>query len=90
MDNVFSKIPEPPKLGLADLLLNVLSTKANDILNTDYINEKDLNEKKIEDIKEGYDFEDINNTLDGNISQQLKVFWSWRWKFYNCLVFPWT
>ena len=73
---MFSEIHEPPKLGLVDLLLNVLSTKANDILNTDYINEKDLNEKKIEDIKEGYDFEDINNTLDGNISQQLKFFWS--------------
>lgn len=73
---MFSEIPEPPKLGLADLLLNVLSTKANDILNTDYINEKDLSEKKIEDIKEGYDFEDINNTLDGNISHQLKFFWS--------------
>ena len=44
---MFSEIPEPPKLGLADLLLNVLSTKANDILNTDYINEKDLSEKKL-------------------------------------------
>ena len=50
-------------------------TKADDILNTDYVNDKDLNEKGIEDIKEEYDFEDIKDTLaKGNIPQQLKHF----------------
>ena len=32
--------------------------------------------KKVEDIKEEYNFEDINNTLDGeHIPQQLELFW---------------
>ena len=40
---LLSKITEPQKLEFADLSLNALSTKADDILNTDYVNDKDLN-----------------------------------------------
>ena len=48
-------------------------TKTNDILSTESVNDKDLNEKEIEDIEEEYYFEDIKNTLDkGNTPQLLK------------------
>ena len=48
-------------------------TKTNDILSTESVNDKDINEKEIEDIEEEYYFEDIKNTLDkGNTPQLLK------------------
>lgn len=42
-------------------LLNVLLTKADGILNTDYINEKELNGKLTEDVTEENNFEKIKN-----------------------------
>ena len=44
-DNVLSEIPELPKCELGDPLLNIFSTKANDIFKTDYKSNKDLNER---------------------------------------------
>ena len=44
-DNVLSKIPELPKCELGDPLLNIFSTKANDIFKTDYKNNKDFSER---------------------------------------------
>ena len=58
-------------------MLNVSLVKADDILNTNYKNNKELNEKEIEDIAEEYDSENIKNTLDkGNILQQFEIFFS--------------
>ena len=87
MDDTLRELPQPQKLELDDSLLNVLSAKADDILNTDYINDKKLNEKEIEDIKEEVDFENIKNTLDeGNIPQQLEFFFGGdNENFFNCL-----
>ena len=50
IDDVLRKILEPPKLELDNPLLNILSTKAGDVLKTKYINDKDFNEKEIQDI----------------------------------------
>ena len=66
---------QPPKPELDDSLLNVLSAKEDDILSTDYISNKELNEKKTEDINKEYDFENIKNILaEGNIPQQPEFF----------------
>ena len=59
MQDVLSEIPKPPKLEFGDPLLNILSTEPDDILKTEYVNYKDLNEKEIEDTKKKYNLEDI-------------------------------
>ena len=41
------EIPDPQKLELRDPLLNVLTTKAEDILADDYVNDKAIEEKAI-------------------------------------------
>ena len=93
IDNVLSEISKPPKLELCNPLSKILSIETHDILKTEHV--KDLNEKKIEDIKEEYKFEDMKSTVDeGNIPQQLLSFFFFFWwrqrKFYNCLLFAWT
>ena len=45
------------------------------VIKTDYVSNKLLNEKDIEDIKKEYDFEDIKNTVDeGDIPPTLDFF----------------
>ena len=74
IDEIMRDIPSPPKLELSDGIFNVLKD-AKDVVNNDFLNENDLNEKDIEDIKKEYDFEDIKNTLDeGNIPPVLEFF----------------
>ena len=72
-DNALNEIPDPLKIELGDPLLDVLSTKANDIIQDDYVNDKVLNEKSIEDIKDEYNFEEIKDSFDdGSIPPQLE------------------
>ena len=59
IDNILIEIAKPPKLELGNPLLNILSTKVADNLKTEYVNDKDLNDKETQDIKEEYNFEDI-------------------------------
>ena len=67
-------IPSPPRLELSNGISNVLED-AEDIINNNFIREKDLDEKEIEDIKREYNFEDMKNTLDeGNIAEILEFF----------------
>ena len=42
-----TKYPTPKKIELRDPLLNVLTTKAEDILADDYVNDKAIEEKAI-------------------------------------------
>ena len=56
-DNALNEVPEPPEIELGDLLINVLSTKADEILQDDYVNDNPLNEKAIKEIKDEYNFD---------------------------------
>ena len=40
IDNALNKIPEPPKIELCNSLLDVLSTKIDDIMQNEYVNDK--------------------------------------------------
>ena len=51
-ENALNEVPELPERELGDSLINVLSTKADEILQDDYINGNVLNDKTIEEIKD--------------------------------------
>ena len=53
-----------PEIELGDSLINVLSTKTDEILQDDYINDYALNEKTVEEIKDKYNFDQIKDTFD--------------------------
>ena len=61
IDDTLSKLPKPIMIEVDISLLNVLLTKADGILNTDYINEKELNGKLTEDVTEENNFEKTKN-----------------------------
>ena len=65
-------VSSPLSLKLSDEILNVLNDAEN-VLKTDYISEKALNEKDIEEIKKEYNSDDIKNELDdGNVPSVLE------------------
>ena len=51
IDDVLSEIPEPPELELSDPLLSILLTESDGLLKTEYINDKNVSETEIENIK---------------------------------------
>ena len=52
IDTAIYEIPEPPKLEIVEPLLNFLSTDAENILTDDCVNDKELQDKTLEQIKE--------------------------------------
>ena len=77
-DTAFYEIPEPPKLEIDDPLLDFLSTDAEKILKKDCVNDKNLQDKKLEQIKEEYNFDEIKDAFDKvKILPQLDFF-LWR------------
>ena len=77
-DTAFYEIPEPPKLEIVDPLLDFLSTDAEKILKKDCVNDKNLQDKKLEQIKEEYNFDEIKDAFDKvKILPQLDFFF-WR------------
>ena len=52
IDTSIYDIPEPSNIELGDPFLNVLSTDAEHILKNNYVNDKDIEDKTIEQIKE--------------------------------------
>ena len=58
------EIPDPPKIEIRDPLLNILSTDAEDILKYNYVNDKVLEDKTIEQIKAEFNFDDIKDAFD--------------------------
>ena len=67
-----------PEIELGDSLINVLSTKTDEILQDDYINDYVLNEKTVEEIKDKYNFDQIKDTFDEwKVSPQLEFFFGW-------------
>ena len=57
INNALNKVPEPPEIELEDSLINVLSKKADEIVQDDYVNDNVLNETTIEEIKDKYNFD---------------------------------
>ena len=51
IDDVLSEIPEPPELEFSDPLLSILLTESDGLLKTEYINDKNVSETEIENIK---------------------------------------
>ena len=75
MENALNEILDPPKIELVDPLLDVLSTKVDDIIQDNYVNDKVLNGKNIEDIKGGYNFEEIKDAFDDRrVPPKLEIF----------------
>ena len=75
IDNILENVPPPPKLEVADKILSVLDDAEN-VLPNDYLSEKTLNTKNIEEIKNEYNFDDIKNQLDeGHVSPFLNIFY---------------
>ena len=75
IDNELSEIPEPPEIELANWIIYILSTKADEILQDGYINDNALNEKTIEEIKNEYNFDQIKDAFDeGKVPTQREFF----------------
>ena len=75
IDTVIYELPHPPKIEIGNLLLHVLTTEAEGILEDDYVNDKVIQEKTIEQIKDEYNFDDIKDAFDeGKIPPQLEYF----------------
>ena len=64
IDNKIYELPDLPKLELGDGLLNTLGVEAEDILDDQFVNPKQLEEKTIEQIKEEYNFDEIKDAFD--------------------------
>ena len=72
------KLTDPPSIKIGDLLVNVLRTEAEGILEDDYVNDKVIQEKTIEQIKDEYNFDDIKDDFDeGKISPTGRIFFWW-------------
>ena len=56
IDTAIYKIRDPPKIEIRDLLLNALSTDAENTLKDDCANDKVLEDKTTEKIKDEYNF----------------------------------
>ena len=66
---------DPPKIELGDPLLNSLSTEAENILEDDYVNDKNVEQKTIEQLKDEYNFDEIKDAFDGGaVSHKLSFF----------------
>ena len=71
------EIPEPPNIKLGDLLLNVLSTEAEDILKSNYVTDKEIEDKTNDQIEDEYNYDQIKDAFTkGQIPSQLEFFFS--------------
>ena len=78
IDTAIYEIPNPPKIEIRDLLSNILSTDAENILKDDYVNDKVLEDKTIEQIKNEHNFDDVKDAFDdGQVPPQLEFFFRW-------------
>ena len=76
IDNEIYESPHLPKLEVGDGLLNTLGAEAEDILEDQFVNPKELEEKKIEQIKEEYNFDEIKDAFDhAAVPAQLEFFY---------------
>ena len=65
------EIHEPPEIEIDDPLLNDQSTDAEAVLKDDYVNNKVLEDKTLEQIKDEYNFDEIKDAFDNGKSPSL-------------------
>ena len=76
IDEKIHEIPDLPKLELGNGLVNLLGAEAKDILEGKLVNSKKLEDDVLENIKEGYGFEEIKDAFDeGAVPEQLEFFY---------------
>ena len=76
LDDMIYELPDPPKLELADGLLNSLGVEADDILEQKFINKKEEEDAVLEQIKEDYNFDQIKKAFDeAAVPPQLHFFY---------------
>ena len=63
-DKIYEMPVDPPKLELGDGLGNILRPEAEDILDEEFLNKKELEDEVLENIKEEYGFEEIKDVFD--------------------------
>lgn len=64
-----------PEIEIGDPLLNVLSTDVEEILKYDYVSDKVLEDRTIEQIRDEYSFDEIKDAFsEGQIPPQLEFF----------------
>ena len=74
-DTAIYELPDLPKIELGDPLLNILSTEVENILADDYVNDKNIKEIIIEQLKNEYKFDEIKDAFDeGAVPHQLDFF----------------
>ena len=57
LDDTLYELPDnPPKLELGDCLLNLLGVEADDVLDQEFVSNKELQDVNLEQIKEEYGF----------------------------------
>ena len=83
IDNALNEVLGLPGIELWDPLINVLSTKADEDLQDDYINDNVLNKKRVEGIKDGCNFDQIKDTFD--MGKAWIFLWQRQWKFFKCM-----
>ena len=65
-----------PDLELGDSLLQSLGTNAEDLFNTETLTKKGEDDEILKDLKDGYGFEEIKNTMDesGEVPESIYFF----------------
>ena len=81
IENALNEVLGLPEIELWDPLINVLSTKADEVLQDDYINDNVLNKKTIEGIKDGCNFDQIKDIFD--MGKAWIFLWQRQWKFFK-------
>ena len=76
IDTAIYEIPDPSKIEIGDLLLNILSADAEDILKDDHVNDKVLEDKTIKQINDEYNLMILKMPLMmGKSPTSLNFFW---------------
>ena len=75
--NKIYKLPKIPKLKLGDRLANILGTEGEEILEDNFLQAKELEDKNIEEIKEEYEFDKVKDGFDEEtVSPRLDFFYA--------------
>lgn len=68
LDTTIYEIPDLLEIEIYDPLLNILSKNAENLLTDDCVNDKILEDKTLEQIKEEYDSDEIKDVLDDRMA----------------------
>ena len=75
LDDTIYELPDMPTLELGDGLLDALGVEANDVLNSQFVTKKEEEDVALEEIKEEYNFDAINDVFDErDVALQVEFF----------------